>query len=302
MDKGIRAEGRLLAGFLALAIACAAVLAACGTGGSDGDGANGNAGFRQTEKTERDTGPSGSGGGAQAKWQALAGGPEQASRPQLQLNNHILQQKFPSVLVLRGPENARRAALTFDDGPDRRFTPAVLDVLKKHRTRATFFLIGARVKALPEVARRIAEEGHVVGNHSYWHPKLWEESEERIRWEVTETDRVIREVAGYAPKLFRPPYGGMNDDIVQLLGDLGCSIVGWSVDSLDWKQIPADEVESNVLGNVHPGAIILFHSAGDWSQDLSGMVEALDRIIPKLKGQGIELVTIPELIGVPAAK
>lgn len=237
--------------------------------------------------------------GPKLQMQALAGGSEAEGRVLQPMNNYALQKKYPSILMLNSTPNEPKVALTFDDGPDRRFTPRVLDVLKKHNVKATFFLMGSRVDGLPDVTRRIADEGHAIGNHTYWHPKLWKESPERIIWEIEKTEAAIESVIGHRTNLFRPPYGGLTDEIVANLGRMNYSVIGWSVDSLDWSQIPADQVEKNVVGNVHPGSVILMHSGGHWTQDLSGMVEALDVIIPKLKKQGLEFVTIPEMLKHP---
>lgn len=232
----------------------------------------------------------------------LRGGPEKDERELKLVSNSILQRKFPQTLVMRGSLHDNRVALTFDDGPDRRFTPKVLDVLKKHHVKATFFVMGSRVKGLPDVTKRMHQEGHVIGNHTFWHPKLYEESLERMWWEVTETENAIAEVTGYPPKLFRAPYGGLNEKLLQKMAEMNLTVVGWSVDSLDWKGISAQEVENNVLGNTMPGSIILMHSGGHWTQDLSGMVEALDTIIPKLKKEGIQFVTVSELLNIADRK
>lgn len=237
-----------------------------------------------------------------AEIKVLAGGSETNNRVLKPMDNYVLQKKYPNVLVLRGSLHDNKVALTFDDGPDSRFTPRVLDVLKKHQVKATFFVMGSRVKGLPKVTKRIADEGHAIGNHTYWHPKMWQESEGRIRWEVMQTDEEIRNTVGYSPKLFRAPYGGLTDSMVEDLSKMNYAVVGWSVDSLDWSQIPADQIERNVMGNMHPGAIILMHSGGHWTQDLSGMVEALDIIIPKLKKEGLQFVTIPEMFNIPVRK
>lgn len=228
----------------------------------------------------------------------LEGGSEKSQRLVKPASNRMLANQYPNILALHAPFTSKQIALTFDDGPDTRFTPQVLDVLEKHEVKATFFLVGARVAALPDITRQINEYGHIIGSHSYWHPKLYQESSERLDWEIRETDQAIVEIIGYRPSLFRPPYGGLTASIVEQLGAQGKSIVGWSVDSEDWRQLPAQEVEDNILNTVHPGAIILMHSAGDWTQDLSGMVTALDSLIPKLKQQGYELVTIPELLNI----
>lgn len=230
------------------------------------------------------------------------GGSERKNREIRPVSNKLLQMKYPNTVVLRGSFEDKRVALTFDDGPDRRFTPQVLDVLKKHDVKATFFLMGSRIKALPDVTRRIDQEGHSIGNHTYWHPKLFRESTDRMKWEVTETDDVLNQVVGFRPKLFRAPYGGLTEELVENMAEMDLTVVGWSVDSLDWMQLSAEEVQKNVLSNTQPGSIILMHSGGHWTQDLSGMVKALDQIIPKLKQDGIEFVTVSELLNIPERK
>lgn len=230
------------------------------------------------------------------------GGSERNHREIRPVSNSLLQQKYPTTVVLRGSYTDKRVALTFDDGPDRRFTPQVLDKLKKYNAKATFFLMGSRAKALPEITRRISNEGHTIGNHTYWHPKLFKESIDRARWEVTETESALKEIIGYKPALFRAPYGGLNEGLVETFQKMNLSVVGWSVDSLDWMELNAEEVQKNVLSNVQPGSIILMHSGGHWTQDLSGMIKALDVIIPQLQKDGIEFVTVPELLNINERK
>lgn len=232
----------------------------------------------------------------------LAGGSEYSTRDPHPVSNQMLERKYPGVIALKGSENTNMIALTFDDGPDRRFTPQVLDVLKKHNVKATFFLMGSRVRSLPKITQRIYEEGHAIGNHTYWHPNLLNEKKKRLHWEVKETEKAIYNTIGYRTRLFRAPYGNINEDQLQLLANMGYRIIGWSVDSLDWRQLPKKEVAHNVLSNSHPGAIILMHSGGHWTQDLTGMVAALDEIIPRLKKDGMRFVTVPELLNIPPYK
>lgn len=230
------------------------------------------------------------------------GGSESTGRVPNLVSNSLLQREYPNIVVLRGPLNQNKIALTFDDGPDIRFTPQVLDVLGEYQVKATFFLMGARAEEHQPIVRRIYAEGHAIGNHGYWHPNLTEESLERVHWEVTATEETIYQILGIRTRLFRPPYGALNRQIVELIGSLGYAIILWNVDSLDWKQLGADVIADTVLGNTMPGSIILMHDGGDWTMDLSGTVESLHTIIPTLQAQGMEFVTIPELLNISGTK
>lgn len=232
----------------------------------------------------------------------LRGGSETDMREPNPVSNDKLQKQYPNILVLHGSPDQNRVALTFDDGPDIRFTPQVLDVLAKHDVKATFFLMGARAAAHRDITKRIHEEGHAIGNHTYWHPNLPKEGLGRLHWELTETEQVLEEIIGFKPRLFRSPYGALNEELVEKLGEMDHSVIGWDVDSLDWKLPGADVIADNVLSNVGFGSIILMHDGGDWSMDLSGTVQGLDQIITKLKEDGTEFVTIPELINVSEEK
>ncbi|MCJ7842414.1 polysaccharide deacetylase family protein [Lederbergia sp. NSJ-179] len=213
----------------------------------------------------------------------------------VQASTYPLQTKYPDIMIYKANTKQKVIALTFDDGPDRRFTPQVLDVLNKHRVKATFFLLGTRVHEYPDVAKRIHNEGHVLGNHTYWHPQLTNSSVNNMLWEIEKNEKEIKSATNFETKLFRAPYGALNDNLVKELGELGYLGVGWSIDTEDWKSLSSKEIKQNILNNVHPGAIILMHSAGHWTQDLSGTAKALDEIIPYLKKQGYEFLTIPEI-------
>src|SRR5699024_3822635 len=117
-----------------------------------------------------------------------------------------------------------------------------------------------------------------------------------------ETEQVIEDIIGFKPRLFRSPYGALNKEMVEMLGDNDNTVVGWNVDPLDWKQPGAEVISDNVLSNIDFGSIILMHDGGDWSMDLSGTVQALEKIILKLKDDGTKFVTIPELIEIPEEK
>lgn len=209
--------------------------------------------------------------------------------------NYPLQVKFPETMIYKMETDKKVIALTFDDGPDERFTPQILDVLNKHQIKATFFLLGSRIEKYAHIGKRIKDEGHVIGNHTYWHPQLTKEEIGRLSWELAETEKVMENMLGVKTNLFRAPYGALNEAHVKKLAELNYKGVGWSVDSEDWRSLPKEEVKQNILAEIHPGAIVLMHSAGHWTQDLTGTVEALDEIIVYLKSKEYRFITVPEM-------
>ncbi|KIL39885.1 chitooligosaccharide deacetylase [Gordoniibacillus kamchatkensis] len=232
----------------------------------------------------------------------LAAGPEKTVRKPEPLTLAELHQKYRSTFLFNGPSSKRQVALTFDDVPDTKFTPQVLDVLKKYGVKATFFAMGSRAAAHPEIVKRIVQEGHVIGNHTYSHPNLPKVSDDVFHNEVLGTERILADLAGYSPRLFRPPYGNINEGQIQWLASQHFYITNWNVDSLDWEGLNAKQVMSNVLGHVGAGSVVLQHGAGGTGEDLTGTVQALPRIIESLQSKGIRLVTLPELFDIPKSK
>jgi peptidoglycan/xylan/chitin deacetylase (PgdA/CDA1 family) len=229
----------------------------------------------------------------------LADGPEAKLREPKPMTLSDLRRKYSSTFLLQGPGDKRQVALTFDDAPDDVFTPRVLDVLKREGVKATFFVVGNRAEKHPDVMRRIVAEGHVVGNHSWSHANLPKLSDEKFREEIRKTDRIIRQFTGYTPSFVRPPYGNITEEQIKWLASQKRKVVGWNVDSLDWKSLSREEVATNILAHVKPGAIILQHSAGGTGEDLTGTIEALPEVIRKLRADGVEFVTVARLLGIP---
>jgi peptidoglycan-N-acetylglucosamine deacetylase len=213
-----------------------------------------------------------------------------------------LRMKYPGSFKLSGPATEKKVALTFDDGPDEMYTRQVLDVLKMNKVKATFFVIGRRAEAHPELIARMIREGHIVGNHSYSHADLTKLSLSSFEKQIEHTQSILKPIIGYSPRLLRPPYGAINEQQVRWAMDHGYLIVNWSVDSLDWKGLNAEKVSGNILSANRPGAIILQHSGGGKGEDLSGTVKALPTIIRTLKSQGYDIVTVPELLHVSKNK
>lgn len=232
----------------------------------------------------------------------LAGGKEKEVRRPHPMTLADLRQKYPGVFVLNGPSNKRQVALTFDDGPDLEYTPQILDVLKKNNVKATFFLVGKRAQAHPDVVKRMVREGHEVGNHSFSHANLPKVSMAAFQKELQQTDKIIRSLAGYNPKMFRPPYGETNEQQILWLSKNNYTIVNWNVDSLDWKGLSSGQVRDNVLSAIFPGSIVLQHSAGGNGEDLSGTVKALPQIIERLRADGVQFVTVSKLLNIPKSR
>lgn len=180
--------------------------------------------------------------------------------------------------------------LTFDDGPDPVYTPAVQAVLARYKVRATFFVIGQSVEKYPEVVRATAAAGHLVANHTFTHPRLKGIGQPEFDAEIEATDRAMRRALGGAPApLMRPPYGSTDEFTQSYAESHGLRMVLWDVDPNDWAEPGAAAITSHVLQEVCPGAVILLHDGGG---DRSGTVAALSAIIPALLDQGFLFDTI----------
>ncbi|MCB5912241.1 polysaccharide deacetylase family protein [Streptomyces pinistramenti] len=181
------------------------------------------------------------------------------------------------------PTHTREIALTFDDGPDPRYTPEVLRVLRRHGAQATFFVVGECATEHPGLLHAIAGEGHVVANHTWTHPQLTKLRPAAVRSELGRTSSVIEETLGVAPALARAPYGDWDAAALGICNGLGMSPVGWSVDSQDWTRPGSRRIASTVMGEMQPGAIVLSHDGGG---NRSQTVSALEWYLPRLLDQG----------------
>ena len=203
--------------------------------------------------------------------------------------DQVIQQS--PMISQAGPEN-KEVALTFDDGPSS-YTGAILDTLKKYHASATFFTLGNQVASFPLAMQRAVAEGHVVGNHTWDHQDLTRLGPKDIRDEMsTQIDGVAGKKLP-APKLFRPPYGAVNDQIVAEARHQGMLTVLWSVDTNDYKLPAPDAMTAQVLADVQPGAIVLMHDGGG---DRTTTSAALPMIIKGLRKAGYKMVTVPQLL------
>jgi peptidoglycan/xylan/chitin deacetylase (PgdA/CDA1 family) len=184
-------------------------------------------------------------------------------------------------------KNQNKIALTFDDGPCDPQSNAVLDTLKKHNVKATFFVIGKNVFKNETIIKRMAEEGHSVGSHSYSHDywiDLWGAA--KLERDIIQSLASIQYVTGKPVKLFRPPYGVTTPNFAHVLKKLKLQSVGWNVRSYDTSTTDTNKVLARVLQQSKNGSVILLHDRLDSTPAL------LDKLIPALKEKGFEFVTI----------
>jgi peptidoglycan/xylan/chitin deacetylase (PgdA/CDA1 family) len=190
-----------------------------------------------------------------------------------------------------------KVALTFDDGPSR-WTPLVLDLLREHEARATFFVIGQRVREHPDLVRQIVAEGHELGSHTLTHPRLTEIPEDDVREEITGGLDAIEEVLGQRPTLFRAPGFHADRRELAIVAELGLEAVSAHVDPQDWRpELDSHTIFHLVLRGLRDGAIIDLHDGYPPPPtrsrvDCTPTVEALDHLLPCLRAEGYEAVTI----------
>jgi len=205
----------------------------------------------------------------------------------------------PSLVRRTADGGPPRVALTFDDGPSES-TPAVLEILAKHGAHATFFQVGSNARRLPEMARRVAVEGHEIGNHTETHPAFYKRTPGGVEREITRCQESLERVHGRAPSLFRPPYGARWFGMFPALRRHHLTSVMWSVSSYDWER-PAEWIAERVIRKAGPGAVVLMHDGdtttlGDRRQ---ATARATGMILESLAARGIAAVTISDLFGLP---
>ncbi len=207
----------------------------------------------------------------------------------------------PASVMHSGAADPKMVALTFDDGPDPVWTPQILDILREKKVSATFFVVGKQAEMEPGLVRRILDEGHELGNHTFTHPNLAEVPEHQIRLELSATRRLIEDLTGRSLLLFRPPYQADSNPQspeelrpLRVARDLGYLTIGQSIDSRDWERPGAEEIRQAVEEGRSQGQTILLHDSGG---DRSQTVAALPGIIDFLQSRGDHLVTVGTMLG-----
>jgi peptidoglycan/xylan/chitin deacetylase (PgdA/CDA1 family) len=200
-----------------------------------------------------------------------------------------------TTLLFAGPKDKNVVALTFDDGPHPTKTTQILDTLKRERIPGTFFLIGKIVPEQPALVKRIRDEGHEIGNHTYNHANLKNLGPSAVASELRKTQEAILQACGYRPKLFRPPFGALDLKTMATLANEGLTAVFWSIDTEDWKVSFPHEIMEEVLANLSNGSIILLHDHSPHT------AEILPSLIAEIRGRGYGFATVSQLFGLSSA-
>jgi len=231
---------------------------------------------------------------------------EFAWRPDGRVTEHYVDFPVYPTLYHKGAGGGHRFALTFDDGPDPTWTPKILDILKRYKVHATFFLIGQNAEENPGLVRRMVEEGHEIGSHTYTHPNLGLASPQQVKLELNATQRLIESITGRSTTLFRPPYNAdaepANVDEIaplEIADRMNYITVLESIDPEDWDRPGAKEIVKRVKAQLDSGTNILLHDGGG---DREQTIEALPKILDYIAARGDRIVSLNELLGTTDAE
>jgi len=202
--------------------------------------------------------------------------------------------------IYRVKTDKKRVVLTFDDGPSPVWTPKILKELKKADIKASFFMIGHHVNEYPDIARKVADEGHEIGNHGYAHSVMMYYTPAEIEEELKYTEHVIFEATGKRTKYFRPPKAWLRKSIKNKIKSMGYDIILWSLNSKDWVSFNHKDIVNYLSRRIKNGDIILFHDSGNVFSREGGArrqtAKSITLLAKTLRKKGFEFVTIEELI------
>lgn len=202
------------------------------------------------------------------------------------------------TVIGHGPRSERHVYLTFDDGPNARATPSILETLARRQAAAAFFMVGDFVQRQPDLARAVADAGHEIGNHTFSHLKLHRHGPGRIRFELERTHAAIEQASGSAPRTFRAPHGFRNPFVVPAARRLHYAVFGWTFGVFDSALPGVEEIRRRVRTRLRPGAIILLHDGDgyDRSGDRTQTAQALPGIIDDVRAAGYALRPLSDLL------
>lgn len=200
--------------------------------------------------------------------------------------------------VLWRGDSERGVVLTFDDGPHPEHTLKVLDILEENNVRATFFVVGRKVRLFPEVVRQIAERGHGIGLHGYQHDRLFSwKTPKYVQEDIERTQNAIEEACGQRPTLFRPPIGHVSTRTAAGARKAGVTLVAWSAKGRDGlKRADPDRVLQRLVSGLTPGAILLLHDAAERDDFTPVSIEVLPRLIEQIKSRELQVVPLESFL------
>lgn len=206
----------------------------------------------------------------------------------------IPQMNFFGPFICRGDNSQKCVALTFDDGPDARSTPALLNFLRDEKIEATFFCIGKNVAANRELTARILREGHLLGNHTFNHSNFTNFfTVARLRDELIQTQTAIQNAAAIAPQWFRPPMGLSNPRTFRVAQELGLKVIGWSARGFDTVSADPKKIVARIVRRLEPGGIILLH---DSNIPADRLVLTVKLLLANLRERGYEVVRLDKIL------
>ena len=205
----------------------------------------------------------------------------------------------PGEVFINGQATEKKISLTFDDGPDSKVTPAVLNILNKNKVKGSFSFVGTQINYFPNTVKTAYEEGHLILNHSWDHPYFTKLNSQGVKDEIIRTENRIQAIIGRKPALLRPPYGDLDEQALASVSSTNTRSVIWSIDSMDWvRNIDRGNIVNNVVNNARPGDIVLMHS----SVGQIAVLEVLQIIIDELKKRSFKIVDLGELLNLDPYK
>ena len=199
----------------------------------------------------------------------------------------VVNRKIPIYSV---ETNENTLSISFDAAWGADKTEQIMSVCDDFGVKATFFLVGFWIEKYPEMVKQIYNRGFEIGLHSNTHPDMTKLTRSEMRNELKTNIQLVENLTGYRPKLFRPPYGYYNNNLIEVCEDLGLSVIEWSVDSLDWKGLSASELSGRVISRVKSGSIVLFHNNSDH------IIDGLKMVLTYFQSKNIKNIPIGELI------
>lgn len=220
-----------------------------------------------------------------------AGGTQPAESPSASPSPEPTAEPSPTTEPAPDCAQVKCIALTFDDGPWPETTAQLLDTLEREKVPATMFLVGQNAQRYPDLVEREQAMGLEIANHTLTHPNLKKSGAEKVRNELSQTNKILTGLTDTAPTLMRPPYGANSSTSDQISGELGLGVVQWTYSPIDWENKDAATITRLTVSGAEPNAIVLMHDTHTWT------VDAVPQIITELRSQGYHFVTVTQLLG-----